>query len=113
MWTGSVGGEAGSGAAGGVGPSRRIGLRRVVTFFLAVRGFLAAGRDLRATEARVGLAFARVVFLTRVGRLLLAVRRVAMRTSKRKRSFVSRKRVAGPRSWTQSYRRVSWQASRS
>jgi hypothetical protein len=94
MCTGCVRGEAGSVATGGVGPSRRIGLRRVVTFFLAVRGFLAAGRDLRATEARVGLAFARVVFLACVALFVLAVRRFAMRIShKRKRTFVSRKRV--------------------
>ena len=51
-----------------------------MTFFLVLRGFLA-GSDLRATEARVGLAFARVVFFTRVGRLLLAVRPFAMGTS--------------------------------
>ena len=36
-----MGGEAGSGVTGGVGPSRRIGLRRVLTCFLALRGFLA------------------------------------------------------------------------
>jgi hypothetical protein len=95
MCTGSVGGEAGSGVTGGVGPPRRIGLRRVGTFFLALRGFFA-GLDFRATEARSGLAFARAVLLPRLARLVLVVLRFAMRTSKRKRSAVSRKRVGMP-----------------
>ena len=64
-----------------MGASRRIGLRRVVTFFLALRGFLV-GRDLRLTEVRLGLAFARAVLLPRLARLVLVVRRFAMRTSK-------------------------------
>ncbi len=65
---------------GGAGVTGALGvvLRRAVTFFLALRGFLA-GRDFRATEARLGLAFARPVFLTRFARLVLCARRFAMR----------------------------------
>ncbi len=80
MWTGSAGVGPTSGSTGGAGASRCTGLRWVATFFVALRGFLA-GRDLRAAEAGLRLAFARPVFLTRFARLVLVARRFAMHSS--------------------------------